>query len=94
MKNVLQKMTAVAAAALMSTAFTAAQAATAQDVAKARAECAGQKQRVKNLEAKFAKGDSLAQAKMEWEAACQQAEILINELNGTKPPVVVPPTSS
>lgn len=90
MKKILQS--AVAAASLLPLAFTAS-AATQQDVSKARAECATHKAKVLSMESRSGKGaGGLAQAKVEWEAACQQAEILINEMSGTRPPQVVPQT--
>lgn len=92
MKNVLQKLTATSAAILLVMAVPA-QAAGKADVAKARSECAAHKQTVHSLESK-GKSDALAKAKAEWEDACQRAEVLINEANGTKPPAVVAPTAS
>lgn len=84
--NASRKVIAAAATAVaVVTALSSAHAATQQDVSKARAECAAQKQRVRAMEGSSA-AESVAAARKEWENACQRAELLINEMNGTKLP--------
>jgi hypothetical protein len=90
MKNVVHTVIATSAALLFAAALPA-QAATKAEVAKARAECAQNKAKVRSMENKGS-GD-LASAKKEWEASCQRAEVLINEADGTPPPAVVTPGS-
>lgn len=90
MNNSKSKLLTVAAAVLVLGAAPPAMAATQADVSKARASCAQHKARVANLERK-GQSDELSQARKDWESACQQAEVLINEIKGTAPPKVVAP---
>jgi uncharacterized low-complexity protein len=60
---------------------------TAQEIAKARGECATHKQRVRAMEA-AAGGDEqkLSAERLEWEHACGRAQTLIDAATGKTPP--------
>lgn len=82
-------------AAALCVALPAGAAPTAQEIAKARASCAAGKQRVQSLESKSAASDpALEQAKQDWESACQQATLLMDERDGKVNPQPQPSTEA
>jgi hypothetical protein len=87
--NASRKLMGTAAVVVLALALPSVQAASKEEVSKARAECASQKQKVKAMEGKGA-GDELTAARKAWENACQQAELLMNQMNGTKEPEPAP----
>lgn len=64
---------------------------TATEIAKARGECALQKQQVRKLEAANADDTLQDAARKNWEHACGHAQALIDAAEGRTPPPVVAP---
>lgn len=63
---------------------------TAAQIAKARGECALQKQRVKAMEAKGDDDQKISAARLDWEHACGRAHALISAASGVADPVPSP----
>lgn len=78
--------TILALLAFSTTAYAADAKPTAKEIAKARAECAMQKQKVRALENANADEAKLTPALAEWEHACGHAQDLISAASGIPAP--------
>jgi uncharacterized low-complexity protein len=67
---------------------------TAQEIAKARGECASHKQRVRAMEAAAGSDEQkLSAERLEWEHACGRAQTLIDAAAGKTPPAPAAPAA-
>ena len=92
MKKILTRLTVSTAALLITTAFSAASAAsTQQEITRARGECHSHKQQVKKLEARIAQDDpAMIEARRAWESSCAHAHQLISpRVEQPVPPLAV-----